>query len=202
MVYSPEAKSLAEAIGLSGCAGGKLRWQEALCIECKGLGDEAGELYARVRCAVRVEGISRREAARRFGIDPRTVAKMLSFSVPQGYRRSRPPARPKLDPFVGVIEGILEEDEGRPAKPRHTSKRIFERLRAAGPSRRSGSSVPPSRSPPALRRRHPARARDHAAVARTPHAAADVVTARSSSQSSELYWPMLSELVMTRRHPR
>ena len=87
------------------------------------------ELYARVRYAVRVEGISRREAARRFGIDPRTVAKMLSFSVPPGYRRSRPPARPKLDPFVGMIEGILEEDKGRPAKQRHTSKRIFERLR-------------------------------------------------------------------------
>ena len=87
------------------------------------------ELYARVRYAVRVEGISRREAARRFGIDPRTVAKMLSFSVPPGYRRSRPPARPKLDPFVGVIEGILEEDKGRPAKQRHTSKRVFERLR-------------------------------------------------------------------------
>jgi len=87
------------------------------------------ELYARVRYAVRIEGISRREAARRFGIDPRTVTKMLSFSVPPGYRRSRPPARPKLDAFVGVIEGILEADKGRPAKQRHTSKRIFERLR-------------------------------------------------------------------------
>jgi transposase len=87
------------------------------------------ELYGRVRFAVRIEGISRREAARRFGIDPRTVAKMLSFSVPPGYRRSRPPARPKLDPFVGVIEGILDADKGRPAKQRHTSKRIFERLR-------------------------------------------------------------------------
>src|ERR1700748_256505 len=87
------------------------------------------ELYARVRYAVRIEGISRREAARRFGIDPRTVAKMLSFSVPPGYRRSRPPARPKLDPFVGVIDAILTEDKGRPVKQRHTSKRIFERLR-------------------------------------------------------------------------
>lgn len=45
------------------------------------------ELYARVRCAVWIEGISGREAARRLGIDPRTVAKMLSFSVPSGYRR-------------------------------------------------------------------------------------------------------------------
>jgi hypothetical protein len=48
------------------------------------------------RFAVQIEGVSQREAARRFGIDPRTVAKMLAFSVPPGYRRSRPPARPKL----------------------------------------------------------------------------------------------------------
>src|SRR5450631_1631387 len=87
------------------------------------------ELYGQVRRAVYVEGLSRREAARRFGIDPRTVARMLAFSVPPGYRRSRPPARPKLDPFVGIIERILEEDKGQPAKQQHTSKRIFERLR-------------------------------------------------------------------------
>jgi hypothetical protein len=87
------------------------------------------ELYGRVRYAVQIEGLSRREAARRFGIDPRTVAKMLAFSVPPGYRRRRPPARPKLDPFIGIIDGILAEDEGRPRKQRHTSKRIFERLR-------------------------------------------------------------------------
>src|ERR1039457_6764303 len=39
------------------------------------------------------------------------------------------PALPKLDPFVGIIDRILEEDKGRPAKQQHTSKRIFERLR-------------------------------------------------------------------------
>ena len=87
------------------------------------------ELYGQVRYAVQIEGISRREAARRFGIDPRTVSKMLAFSVPPGYRRSRPPRRPKLDAFVGIIDRILEGDQGRPGKQRHTSKRIFERLR-------------------------------------------------------------------------
>jgi transposase len=87
------------------------------------------ELYGQVRRAVYVEGLSRREVARRFGIDPRTVAKMLAFSVPPGYRRSRPPARPKLDAFSGVIDRILEEDKSRPAKQQHTAKRIFERLR-------------------------------------------------------------------------
>ena len=58
---------------------------------------------------MRIEGMSRREAARRFGIDPRTVAKMLTFLVPPGYRRSRPPERPKRDPFVGIIDQILED---------------------------------------------------------------------------------------------
>jgi hypothetical protein len=62
------------------------------------------ELYGQVRRAVYVEGVSRREAARRFGIDPRTVAKMLAFSAPPGYRRSRPPARPTLDPLVAIID--------------------------------------------------------------------------------------------------
>ena len=87
------------------------------------------ELYGRVRFAVQREGLSHREAGRRFGIDPRTVAKMMRFSVPPGYRRSGPAKRPKLDPFVGIIEAILEDDKLRPAKQRHTSKRIFERLR-------------------------------------------------------------------------
>jgi transposase len=82
-----------------------------------------------VRYAVRIEGLSHREAGRRFGIDPRTVAKMMRFSVPPGYRRKRPPARPKLDPFIGIIDRILEEDKSRQPKQRHTSKRIFERLR-------------------------------------------------------------------------
>src|SRR6188472_1127677 len=95
----------------------------------RGRGMKGVELYAQVRYAVQIEGLSRREAARRFGIDPRTVSKMLAFSVPPGYRRSRPAARPKLDPFTGIIDRILAEDEARPKKQRHTAKRIFERLR-------------------------------------------------------------------------
>src|SRR5580704_14616332 len=87
------------------------------------------ELYGRVRCAVQIEGLSHREAARQFGIDPRTVAKMVKFSVPPGYVRKKPPARPKLDPFILVIAGILLDDKSRPKKQQHTAKRIFERLR-------------------------------------------------------------------------
>src|ERR671912_2207872 len=91
---------------------------------------KAVDLYARVRRACHVDGMSQRQAARVFGIDPKTVAKMLRFSVPPGYRRSKPPARPKLDGFTGAIDRILEGDRGRPRKQRHTARRIFQRLRA------------------------------------------------------------------------
>jgi transposase len=87
------------------------------------------ELYAKVRHAVRIEGLSERATARRFGIDARTVSKMMKFSVPPGYRRSKPPVKPKLGPFIGIIDAILAEDKCRPKKQQHTSKRIFERLR-------------------------------------------------------------------------
>ena len=87
------------------------------------------DVYLRVRRAVMVEGMSIREASRVFGLHRDTVGKMLAYSVPPGYRRQTPPRRPKLEPFAGVIDRILEEDHHAPRKQRHTAKRIFERLR-------------------------------------------------------------------------
>ena len=87
------------------------------------------EFCLRVRRACHVEGMSIREAARVFGLHRDTVRKMLMFSLPPGYRRSVPSARPKLDPYSGAIDRILEEDKTRPRKQRHTAKRILERLR-------------------------------------------------------------------------
>ncbi len=87
------------------------------------------ELYAAVRRAVYVEGISEREAAKRFGMARRTVHRMLSYSAPPGYQRKQPVKRPKLDIYLGVIDQILEEDKQQIRKQRHTAKRIFERLK-------------------------------------------------------------------------
>ena len=87
------------------------------------------ELYGRVRHACQIEGLSQREVARRFGLHRNTVRKMLAFSVPPGYRRTKPAARPKLDPFTSIIDRILEADGSAPPKQRHTAKRIYERLR-------------------------------------------------------------------------
>ncbi len=88
------------------------------------------EPYARVRRAVLVEGMSRRAVAREFGLARKTVGKMLEFSLPPGYRRQKPVRRPKLGPWQGMIDAILEDDKQRPRKQRHTARRIFERLRA------------------------------------------------------------------------
>ena len=87
------------------------------------------ELYLRVRQSVIVEGRSRRETARLFGIARKTVDKMCAFSAPPGYRRRSPAAKPKLDGFTGIIDQILADDQRMPAKQKHTAKRIFERLR-------------------------------------------------------------------------
>jgi transposase len=89
----------------------------------------AVETYAAVRRFVFVEGKSRREAARVFGLSRETISKMCRFSVPPGYVRSKAPERPKLGPFIPVIDAILEADKTAPPKQRHTAKRIYERLR-------------------------------------------------------------------------
>jgi transposase len=87
------------------------------------------EIYGRVRRAVRVEGRSQRAVAREFGLSRETVRKMLQFAVPPGYQRQQPVKKPKLGPWLGVIDAILNDDKQRPAKQRHTAKRIFERLK-------------------------------------------------------------------------
>lgn len=68
--------------------------------------------------------------AREFGLARKTVEKMLEYSLPPGYRRRQPVRRPKLGPWLGVIDAIVEEGRQRPRKQRHTAWRIFERLRA------------------------------------------------------------------------
>jgi transposase len=88
------------------------------------------DLYARVRRAVQVDGMSMRNASREFGLSRKTIRKMMGFSVPPGYVRKKPIARPKLGPWLGVIDQILEDDKSQPKKQRHTAKRIWDRLKA------------------------------------------------------------------------
>lgn len=73
--------------------------------------------------------MSQRQAAKHFNLSRDTVRKMLSFSVPPGYRRQAEIKRPKLDAFIGIIDSILEADLTAPLKQRHTAKRIYGRLK-------------------------------------------------------------------------
>jgi Aldo/keto reductase family len=109
-----------------------------------------------------VEGLSRREAAKRFGVHRNTITKMLSFSVPPGYRRrARPPSK-KLGPHMAWIDAILEGDSEVHKKQRHTAHRIFERLRAAigrgRGARRAISALPVRASSPRFQSALPVRA--------------------------------------------
>ena len=103
------------------------------------------ELYAAVRLAVVDEGLSHHEAGRRFGIDRRTVKKMLSYAAPPGYRRTKPVRRPKLDGFTGIVDAILVlsfhffdllQPDTRPCLPRTAQGRALH-----APLVRSGESA-------------------------------------------------------------
>ncbi len=52
-------------------------------------GENVLELYALLRLACHVEGMSVREVARKFGLHRATVREMRNYSVPPGYRPRR-----------------------------------------------------------------------------------------------------------------
>ena len=88
------------------------------------------QVWTEIRRKVLVEKVSVRQICRDYGLSHHTVAKMLENVEPPGYQQGqgeRP--RPKLGPFLGVIDQILEVDKTAPKKQRHTAKRVFERLR-------------------------------------------------------------------------
>jgi transposase len=88
------------------------------------------QVWTEIRRRVLVEKVPKRQICREYQISHHTLEKMLQNVEPPGYQQSpgeRP--RPKLGPFLGVIDQILEDDQTAPKKQRHTAKRIFERLR-------------------------------------------------------------------------
>ena len=88
--------------------------------------------WEEIRHRVLREGVSKREILRDEGIHWKTLGKILEHSVPPGYRKQKPRKKPKIGPFEDRIRQILKEDAGIPKKQRHTTKRIFERLREDG----------------------------------------------------------------------
>ena len=87
------------------------------------------DLYAEVRHAVLVEGISIRAAALRFKLDRKTIRKILQHAAPPGYQRNRVPLRPKLDPVRSALDQLIQEDAQRPARQRRSARRLMQELR-------------------------------------------------------------------------
>src|SRR3974390_2721141 len=87
------------------------------------------ELWSETRRKVLVEGVSKREICRDYKLGWRTLEKILEHPEPPGYRSRLPRSQPKLGPFVGLIDEMLESDRDAPPKQRHTARRIFHRLR-------------------------------------------------------------------------
>jgi transposase len=81
-----------------------------------------------------MEGLSIREIHRRTGIHRDTISKYLSLEEPQPpkYKLTKERKHPVLDPYIPMIEQILEDDKKSHRKQRHTGTKIFETLRKEG----------------------------------------------------------------------
>jgi transposase len=89
------------------------------------------EDYEKIRKAVLRDGMSQREAARTFGHGRDTIRKVLEHGSPPGYRRTKEPESPILDPVKPLIDAWLEEERARGVKRKQRScaKKIWQRLR-------------------------------------------------------------------------
>lgn len=85
------------------------------------------DLFARIRRDARVEGLSVRALATKYGIHRRTVRQaLISASPPE--RKTRQGVSRRLEPFKSAIDAMLIEDTTAPRKQRHTARRILARL--------------------------------------------------------------------------
>jgi len=84
--------------------------------------------YELIRTASRVYQNSIRQIARETGHHRKTIRKVLAGIEPH-YRRQKEPSRRVMDAVSGVVENWLKTDLERPKKQRHTSHRIYGRLK-------------------------------------------------------------------------
>jgi transposase len=87
------------------------------------------EKWAEIRRLVLVEKRSRRSVCRQFDIHWDTLKKILEHVEPPGYQQGKPRAKPKIGPFLPLIDEMLRQDRGVHRKQRHTAIRILKRLR-------------------------------------------------------------------------
>ena len=88
------------------------------------------EMWTEVRRRVLTGELSKRAACQEYGINWRTLGKMLAHAEPPGYRRRAKREKPILGPHLAWIHEVLEQDKKAPKKQHHTAQRIFDRLKA------------------------------------------------------------------------
>ncbi|MHC4406888.1 MAG: IS21 family transposase [Planctomycetota bacterium] len=86
------------------------------------------EQWTDVRRAVLVEGLSKREVCRRFGLHWETLHRILEHSAPPGYQRIAKVDRPVIGPWLGRLGQLLQDRSQQPRKQRYTVKRMWELL--------------------------------------------------------------------------
>ena len=85
------------------------------------------ELFEAIRRDARVEELSIRGLADRYGVHRRTVRQALAAAEPPA-RKVPVRSAPRLDPAKALIDDMLREDLDAPKKQRHTARRIRDRL--------------------------------------------------------------------------
>ena len=88
------------------------------------------ELFEQIRRDREREGLSIRALAERHRVHRRAVRQALAAALPPPRRRPEGRPAPKLGPYRPLIDEWLAADREAPRKQRHTSKRIWQRLRA------------------------------------------------------------------------
>jgi transposase len=86
------------------------------------------EKWVEIRRRVLTKEISKRAACKEYGLQWRTLQRILKYEEPAGYQMKEPRRKRKLERFLPIIHEILDQDQKAPKKQRHTVQRIFDRL--------------------------------------------------------------------------
>ena len=84
----------------------------------------AMEMWTEVRRRVLTGELSKRAACQEYGINWRTLGKMLAHAEPPGYRRRVNREKPILRPHLAWIHEVLEQGREAPKKQHHTAERL------------------------------------------------------------------------------